>query len=103
MAGSRWSIDEDAVLDDLFPNERTPEGIVTNGALTAAVEVKRLHGDAIWNTYHESLRSLQRSLAPDTGGHWVLIPCDDFRLPTDATTRRRIRKQDHRAQRPSRR
>lgn len=93
VSGSEWQIDDGPTLDEQHPNQPSPDLLLIGGTRTAAVEVKRLTGDSVWNTYHASLSSLQRSLAPPGGGHWVLLPCDDFRLPMDLRTRRLVKKQ----------
>ena len=43
--GGSWKVQ--SYPDELYPAEPTPEVIVTNGSVTAAIEVKRLTGDSI--------------------------------------------------------
>jgi hypothetical protein len=80
-------------LDDLYPSEPTPEVIVGNDDMTAAIEVKRLTGDSVFQAYKESIFSLQRSLVPSCGGYYYLNPPVDFRLPIDLALRRQIKKE----------
>lgn len=93
ITGTSWLLDREARPDDTHPNEPSPDGIIRDGIHSAAVEVKRLTGDLVWNVYSEALKSLSRSLAPSTGGHWTLSPPIDFRLPMDIKTRKRVKKQ----------
>lgn len=43
--GGEWSVTDN--LDDLHPSAPSPEVIVGNGESSAAIEVKRLTGDAV--------------------------------------------------------
>lgn len=79
--------------DELHPTEPTPEVIVTNGSVRAAIEVKRLTGDSIHQAYHESLLSNQMHLTPSCGGCYTLSPPIDLRLPMDIKTRRQVKRQ----------
>lgn len=87
--GGSWTVE--SYPDELYPTEPTPEVIVTNGTVTAAIEVKRLTGDAISQAYTESLLSNERHLTPSCGGYYVLYPPIDFRLPMDVKTRKRVK------------
>lgn len=89
--GGTWRVESN--LDDLFPTDPSPEVIVTNGRATAAIEVKRLTGDLIYQAYFESLLSNQRFLTPSCGGYYSLNPPVDFRLPMDHGLRRRVKKE----------
>lgn len=89
--GGSWSIQQ--YLDDLNPSEPTPEVIVSNGAKTAAVEVKRLTGDAMHQEYVASLRSNEKFLVPSCGGSYYLNPAVDFRLPMPPGLRRLVKRE----------
>jgi len=93
LYGGTWPLPDGPSLDDLYPLEPTPEVIVGNGELTAAIEVKRLTGDSIFQAYKESIFSLQRSLVPSCGGYYRLDPPVDFRLPMDLALRREVKKE----------
>src|SRR5215204_6656997 len=69
----------------------TPETIVTDGAHTAAVEVKSLSGDSAWRAYRESIQSLRRYLTPSCGGYYYVNGCVDLRMPLDKKLRRILR------------
>ena len=89
--GGTWGVESN--LDHLFPTDPSPEVIVTNGRGTAAIEVKRLTGDSIYQAYLESLLSNQRFLMPSCGGYSSLNPPVDFRLPMDVSLRRHVKKE----------
>lgn len=89
--GGNWRIE--SYLDELYPGEPTPEVIATNGSISAAIEVKRLTGDSIYQTYVESLLSNQKFLVPSRGGYYVLIPPVDFRLPMTINLRRLVKRE----------
>jgi len=89
--GGNWTVE--SYLDELYPNEPTPEAIVTNGNITAAIEVKRLTGDSISQLYTESLLSNEKYLVPSCGGYYTLIPPIDFRLPMDINIRRHVKRE----------
>lgn len=91
--GSQWRIALGPSLDELHPNEPSPEVLVTDGTRTAAIEVKRLTGDGEFDAYIEATLSLRRSLAPSCGGHYFLNPPSDFRIPMDKTLLKRLRKE----------
>jgi hypothetical protein len=93
LYGGVWRPVDGPSLDDLYPSEPTPEVIVGNEHMTAAIEVKRLTGDSVYQAYKESIFSLQRSLAPSCGGYYHLNPPVDFRLPMDLTLRREVKKE----------
>ena len=79
--GGTWAIVEGDTLDDLHPNSRSPEVLVSNGRLSAAIEVTELRGGSVWNEHGISWRTLQSVLQPTRPGHFLLVPADDFRLP----------------------
>ena len=58
-----WRIER--LLDDEYPNEPTPDVLLTNGADCMAVEIKRLTDGDDFSTYHDTTDSLRRRLAPD--------------------------------------
>jgi len=89
--GGDWIVE--SYPDELYPTEPTPEVIVTNGDVTAAIEVKRLTGDAISQAYEESLLSNEKHLTPSCGGYYVLYPAIDFRLPMDVKTRKQVKRE----------
>lgn len=91
LFGGSWALMAE-VPDDEYPNEPSPDGILSDGTQRAAVEIKRLTGDATWNAYVEARRSLRRSLTPESGGLWYLVPWVDFYLPMDRPTRRLVKK-----------
>jgi len=88
-----WHPMDGPSLDDLYPSEPTPEIIVTNRQMTAAIEVKRLTGDSVFQAYKESIFSLHRSLVPSCGGYYWLSPPLGFRLPMDLALRREVKKE----------
>jgi hypothetical protein len=88
-----WQPIDGPSLDDLHPSEPTPEVIVTNDHSTAAIEVKRLTGDSVFQAYLESILSLRKSLVPSCGGFYWLSPPPDFRLPVELPLRRQVKKE----------
>ena len=86
-----WTVE--SCLDDLYPEEPTPGVLVTNGRASAAIEVKRLTGDSIYQAYKQSLLSNQKFLAPSCGGYYTVSPPDDFRLPMALDLRRRVKRE----------
>ena len=87
----KWTVESN--LDEVYPTDPTPEVVVSNGRATAAIEVKRLTGDSIYQAYLESLLSNQRFLTPSCGGYYSLNPPVDFRLPMDLSLRRHVKKE----------
>lgn len=94
MHGSEWKLDR--ILDDEVHGRPSPEALVSDGAVTAAVEVKRLIGDGQYQTYLESMFSLEKYLVPSCGGYYSLSPPIDFRLPMDRALRRQIKREVNR-------
>jgi hypothetical protein len=82
-----WVVQEGPTLEELHRNDPVPEVLVTNGSLTAAIEVKRVADKAL--TDHTGYTySLKNYLAPACGGYYYLAPSTDIRLPlTDAVRR----------------
>lgn len=91
LRGGDWTVTK--CLDDLNPSSPSPEVIVSNGEMTAAIEVKRLTGDAVQQQYTASLLSNERFLRPPCGGSYYLTPPVDFRLPMDTALRNRVRQE----------
>ena len=89
--GGNWIIE--SYPDALYPSEPTPEVIVSNGSVSAAIEVKRLTGDSMFQEYRESLLANQKYLVPSCCGYYTLKPPIDFR-PTMAITLRKLVKQE---------
>lgn len=89
--GGTWEVTD--LLDDQFQADASPEALISNGSKTAAVEVKRLMGDAEFQTYLQSSFSLERYLAPSSGGCYTLNPALDFRLPMELRFRRHVKKE----------
>ncbi len=80
--GGKWYLPPDAKeLAELYPNIPTPEVIVTNGQLKAAIEVKQLFGGDDQKAYSGALHSLRRRLAPSCGGRYWLGTPSQFELP----------------------
>ena len=91
--GGEWKQEEGDTPDDQFDNISTPEVIVTNGTERAAIEVKEVTGDPIWDRYRWSRHSLLTSLVPSCGGSYLTIPFDDLRLPMEPKMARRVKKE----------
>ena len=88
-----WRVADGPTLDDVHESQASPECLVTNGSISAAVEVKRLTGDSVMQAYTEALMSLKRSLVPSCGGYYTLNPTVDFRLPIDGSLRRLLKRE----------
>jgi hypothetical protein len=93
LYGGTWRVTDGPTLDDLHESQASPECLLTNGLISAAVEVKRLTGDSVMQAYTEALLSLNRSLIPSCGGYYTLSPAIDFRLPIDGSLRRLLKKE----------
>ena len=91
LYGGEWQIVGGPTLDDLYPSRASPECLLTNGLISAAVEVKMLTGDSVMQAYREALQSLNRSFIPSCGGYYTLNPALDFRLPIDGSLRRLLK------------
>ena len=89
--GGHWKVE--CYLDDVNGVEPTPEVVVTNGTITAAIEVKRMTGDSVQQAYRRSLFSNERYLAPSCGGYYRLDPPIDLRLPMDNTLRKQVKRE----------
>ncbi len=93
LYGGTWRVADGPTLDDTHESQASPECLVTNGSISAAVEVKRLTGDSVMQAYTEALMSLIRSLVPSCGGYYTLSPTVDFRLPVDGSLRRLLKRE----------
>lgn len=93
LYGGTWRVPDGPTLDDLHKSQASPECLVTNDLISAAVEVKRLTGDSVLQAYREALMSLNRSLTPSCGGYYTLSPTVDFRLPIDGSLRRHLKEE----------
>jgi hypothetical protein len=93
LRGGSWAIVEGATLDDLHPDSKSPEVLVSNGTLSAAIEVTELRGGSVWNEHGVSWRTLQSVLRPRREGHFLLVPSDDFRLPISKAFVRQLKQQ----------
>ena len=91
--GPIWRLPSDSTLADTISSEKTPECIIGNGELTAAIEVKRLTGDAGHNNWTAYLKSLSRSLAPPEGGRFSLLSPAGMTLPFSTGLARHLRRQ----------
>ena len=89
--GGRWNVA--SYLDELNPTEPTPEVVVTNGKITAAIEVKRMAGDSAQQEYTQSLLSNEKYLVPSCGGYYLLEPPIDLHPPIDIALRRQVKKE----------
>ncbi len=77
--GGTWRLTRD--LDEENLSTPSPDAEVSNGTITAAVEVKQLMGDASARKHSTSHSWLFKYLAPTYGGRYHLWPCSGFRLP----------------------
>ncbi|HEY87314.1 MAG TPA: hypothetical protein G4O06_04730 [Dehalococcoidia bacterium] len=91
ILGGGWTIDH--VLDELYPEEPTPEVIVNNGDISAAIEVKRLTGDSVSQNYYKYLLHCERHLVPSCGGYYTLTPPVNFHLPMDIKLFKHIKRE----------
>ncbi len=93
LYGGTWRMADGPTLDDLHKSRASPECLVTNGSISAAVEVKRLTGGEIERAYKEALTSLPRALDPGCEGLFVLGPAISFAVPVDQPLLRRLREE----------
>ncbi len=70
-----------------------PECVVSNGAIDAAIEVKRLTGDEVFRAYKEGLLSLSRVLNPECQGYFILGSAAGLRVPASKPLLRNLRKE----------
>lgn len=76
--GGTWRVTRE--LDRENPSTASPEVEVSNGARTAAIEVKGLTVDEV-QRYDTLKPSLERYLAPDCQGQFLFMPPSFFSLP----------------------
>ena len=81
------------LIDELHPEEPTPEVIVTNEKDTAAIEVKRLMGDSVSQEYIKYHQYCLDFLVPSCGGHYTLTPPDDYHLPIDIKLLKHVKRE----------
>jgi hypothetical protein len=93
LYGGTWRIPDGPTLDDLHDSQASPECLVTNDQISAAVEVKRLTGGEVQRAYEEALASLPRALDPGCDGFYVLGPATAFHVPVDQPLLRHLRKE----------
>ena len=91
ILGGNWEIA--TILDELYPNEPTPEVIVSNGDKSAVIEIKRLTGDAKDRAYKEYTLGNRRYLQPTCGGFYYVSPPDDLRLPLETSLRKHLKQE----------
>ncbi len=88
--GDSWRVTRE--LDSEDPSDASPEVEVTDGRATAAIEVKRLTVAEL-QQYHGWKPSLERFVAPNCPGQFLLMPPSYFRLPLASPTMRHLRKE----------
>ncbi len=74
--GGTWIVQD--YLDEMYVSGPSHEVVITNGQITAAMEVKRLTGDSIYQAYLESLISNQRFLTQSL--RWLLCSRTAYRF-----------------------
>jgi hypothetical protein len=90
--GGSWAIPRDETLQAAHPGP-TPELVVRSERESAAVEVKRLVGDAEFLAFMEAVLSLERGLLPPGGGSFSLVPGLGQHLPLPDPLRRAVKKE----------
>ena len=89
--GGSWVIQRE--LDEEISDRPTPEVIVTNEDMTAAIEVKQLQGDETFQRYGEYQRSNERGLAGSVTGYYSLRPPSGTDFDLKPEVRRLIRRE----------
>ena len=74
-----WGVD--AWLDDLHPNEPSPDVLLTDGGEELAVDIKQVTDGEVFHDHVNSLRSLDRRLALDTARNYVVTQQPFLPLP----------------------
>jgi hypothetical protein len=87
--GDTWHIADES-LDAKYPNERSPEAIISNGDVRAAVEVKSLLWPKGQERFFRSVISLRRSLMPSIPGQYQLVPPNGWDPPWERWFKRRL-------------
>jgi hypothetical protein len=93
LYGGTWHVTQGPTLDDLHKSQASPECLVTDGLISAAVEVKTLTGGEVERAYKEALASLPRALDPHCDGFYILGPATAFHVPVDQPLLRHLRKE----------
>ena len=88
--GGQWRVAKS--LDDEHPSGPSPDVLLASDAGEIAVEIKRLTDGEVFDRHDVATRSLQRSLAPKTGGRFRLHPSRGVHLPVDKDLERRLRR-----------
>lgn len=88
--GTTWGITPGPTLDSLYPNEPSPEVLVSDGRRDAAIEVKELHGSSNLIEHTASTMSLMRTMVPSCGGSYHVMPPSGLHLPIEKALRRRV-------------
>jgi len=96
--GGEWPVPEGPTLAELGSSEPTPEVVITNGALTAAGEVKQLR-DAPLSEYRKYLYSLNEFLTPTSRGYYRLTPARGVNLPLNKSFKKQLRREIERVAR----
>ena len=78
-------------LDDEHPSEPSPDALLTNGMDEIAVEIKRLTDGDLLDSRRVAELSLQRSLAPKTGGAFLLHPSRGTAFPFTRETAQHLK------------
>ncbi len=87
--GDGWEVDR--WLDDEYPNQRSPDVLLTDGSNSIAIEIKRLTDGDTFHEYEEALQSLYQGLAPDRDRNFTLLPPPSIRLPLGRALVRKLR------------
>jgi hypothetical protein len=90
--GGAWPVPEGPTVAELDSSEPSPEVVITNGFLTAAVEVKEVR-DAPFTEYRRYLLSLNEFLKPTAGGYHRLDPAPGVYLPLDRLFKKQLRRE----------
>ena len=87
--GVDWEVDR--WLDDEYPDQRSPDVLLTDGSNNIAIEIKRLTDGDTFQEYEEAQQSLYKGLAPDRGRSFALVPPPSIRLPLTRALVRKLR------------
>lgn len=87
--GGEWSVA--GLPDDEHPSEPSPDVLLTNDTGEIAVEIKRLTDGDVLDSRRVAELSLQRSLAPKTGGAFRLHPSRGSTFPFARKTAQHLR------------
>jgi hypothetical protein len=95
LRGGSWEVRQ--TPDDLHPNSKSPDALLSNGSLTAAVEVTRLSGGSAVNEHLRAWDHLFRRLQPSRPGYFQLVVPDGFALPIPKNFIRMLKREIERA------